>query len=189
MAPFKTSDDLVDGLQPRILDGLPAYGPPAIGFSSSGRGLHSEGLVVAFEGSGHNPWVGNFMRGMTKFDYVVEHPNKHHTIVIAGGEGYVVDPVSADLFSILGAAITGLVNHPMGDRLVFNFQDISFGALGRDGWVWKSRRVSWDGLRSLHVSENNLEGEAWRYDNAWISFNLNLETGAVSGGSYSEPNP
>lgn len=47
----------------RILPGLPAYGPAAEPFPSSGYGAYPEDVVVEFEDKDGHKWVGNFQRG------------------------------------------------------------------------------------------------------------------------------
>jgi len=70
-----------------VLDGLPAYGPMSEPFSTTGQGMHREGLVDRFfppTGS----WVGNFQRGLSSLDEVFAHPDGRHVVVVAGGTGY-----------------------------------------------------------------------------------------------------
>src|SRR6185312_14109421 len=80
----------------QILAGLPAYGALAISFSPDGHGGHSEGLVVEFSPPASPSWVGNFQRGGGRLDSVIQHPDDRHVIVIAGGQGYVIDPISRE---------------------------------------------------------------------------------------------
>src|SRR5262249_4803955 len=77
-----------------ILAGLPPYGAPALAFPSSGAGRHREGLVVRFNPGNVESWVGNFQRGATTYNAVLAHPDGRQVVVIAGGEGYVIDPES-----------------------------------------------------------------------------------------------
>lgn len=85
----------------RALPGLSAYGPLAKGFSLDERGLHREGYAIEFMPDTSESWVGNFQLGGSLFNAIIEHPNRHHVIVIAGGLGYVIDPVSRGLVTIL----------------------------------------------------------------------------------------
>lgn len=51
--------------------------------------------------------------------------------------------------------------------------------------VWKSRRISWDGMMNVTVAAATLVGEA--YDpmtDAWTPFEVDVETGELRGGSY-----
>lgn len=84
-----------------ILNGLPAYGPMAEPFTATGKGTHSEGLVVKFKNSTES-WVGNFQRGFSSLDKVLQHPNGHLVVVVAGGTAYVVDPRTRSLMQHFG---------------------------------------------------------------------------------------
>lgn len=76
----------------RALPGLPPYGELPLRFSAHGVGTHSEGFVVEFQTSTDRNWVGNFVRGLNKFDWIGSHPNGREALVIAGGQGYLIDP-------------------------------------------------------------------------------------------------
>lgn len=170
----------------RALSALPVEGAPAIGFSATGRGLQSEGFVVAVAMADGSHWTGNFVRGMTRFDFAVAHPNSRSMIFIAGGAGYIVDPESRMVSEHFGAAITGAIAHPSRSWLVFNNQGVGFLALGESGWVWASRRISYDGLEDLAVQGSTLKGNAWDPGDSWAPFVLDLDTGEHTGGACFE---
>lgn len=89
----------------RQLPGLPVYGPPAINFSDTGFGKHSEGFVVEFFPEEDRSWVGNFHRGMNRYDQVIPHSDGSHLIVVSGGSAYVVDPANQTVLETFGAGI------------------------------------------------------------------------------------
>jgi hypothetical protein len=168
------------------LPGLPAYGEAARVFSATGTGLQSEGLVVHFAPTGAPPWTGNFVPGrFTKFQLLVPHPNGQHAIIIAGGQGYIVDPSAEELVGTLGGAIVDAFSHPTTSALVLNHQNLRFEAIGATGRIWLTRRISWDFMRSLEHHGTTLTGEAWKPDDTWHRFRVDLDTRAVEGGSYS----
>jgi hypothetical protein len=170
------------------LTGLPTYGPPATSFSPAGKELHSEGLVVRFTASDGASWVGNFQRGGCYYDRIDHHPNEKDVLIIAGGQGYVVDPANRRLVALLGGGIVDLFGHPLQRAVVLNQQNLSFAAVGLTGNIWHSRRISWDGFRSVKIVGTKLSGEAWSpHNDEWRPFVLDLETGAVDGGSYPSP--
>lgn len=166
------------------LSGLPPYGEPALGFSPSGKGLHSEGFVVEFT-VGENSWVGNFIRDESGFDLATRHPNGQHAIVIAGGLAYVIDPVNKQLLHCLSDYIVYAFFYPQRQWLIINDWNTFFWALGPEGEVWRSRRIAWDEMRSIQVKDNILTGESSDLgDDQWVPFSLNLDNGAVEGGAY-----
>jgi len=178
----------VTSLNWEILDGLPAYGPPAHAFSATGLGKHREGLVVRVHASS-GAWVGNFQRGLSSCDDVLEHPNGQQVIVIAGGTAYVIDPEERQLVGHFGGQIQDVF--PLsGQSILLLGNGLWFEALGGDGLRWRSRRISWDGIRHVVLDGNLLCGEAYAPEGpegAWYPFQLDVLTGTVTGGSYYGP--
>jgi hypothetical protein len=168
------------------LPGLPVYGEPATAFSASGRGTYSEGFVVEFRLHDNTPWVGNFLRGATDFDLAGAHPNGVDALIIAGGQGFVIDPAQRQLRGTFGGTIVAAFSHPSCSAIVLNHQNISFEAIGAAGRMWVSRRISWDGLRCIESKGAVVTGEAWRFDDTWHPFRLDLNSGEVLGGSYDD---
>jgi hypothetical protein len=169
-----------------VLPGLPPCGEPAIAFSGTGHGLHSEGLVVRFGTDGREHWIGNFARGLTSFDCVLPHPNGSDILVIAGGQLYQVEPTMRHVAPQTSAAIVDAFSYSPSNAVVLNSQELWFEAIGPSGRLWKTRRISWDGMRSISVEGNMLRGEAWHFDGTWHPFQLDLNSGFVHGGSHDE---
>jgi hypothetical protein len=170
----------------RALPGLPSYGPPPVQFSATGQSKHREGFVVEFNYE-NGPWIGNFQRGTTGFDIVLEHPDGRSVIVIAGGAGYVIDPGAQNATSMFGGTVAGLIDTRSG-QVVFS-TSTEFEAYGPAGLNWRTRRLSWDGFRSVRVEGDNLKGEGWTFDgNMWIEFSVQLATGEATGGACPQTN-
>ncbi len=172
-----------------VLPGLPPYGEPARVFSATGTGAHSEGLVVRFTPPSARSWVGNFVPGqISAYELLAAHPNGRDAFVIAGGQGYVVNPLSQQIVETFGGAIVDAFMYPTKSALVLNHQDIRFEAIGAGGRSWLTRRISWDGMRSIERIGAMLTGEAWEPGaDLWHPFRVDLNTGAVEGGSYFGP--
>jgi hypothetical protein len=167
------------------LPGLPGTGPLPEQFSATGRGTHSEGLVVRFESQEGTPWVGNFQRALSSYDAVLRHPDGEHIIVIAGGQGYLIDADTRRAIGLFGAAIVQAHNVESLGLLVLDHQGVAFEAIGRQGRSWHTRRLSWDGFRKVEIGGTRMVGEAWNpMDKLWHAFVVNLKSGASSGGSY-----
>lgn len=167
-----------------ILFGLPPYGPMAFPFPSDGRGAFREGLVVRFHPVCSEAWVGNFQRGLTKYDVVLEHPDQRQAVVIAGGSGYVVDPELRKETHHMSDAINYAVSlQDLGEIVVGN--DLEFGAIRADGTGWNTPRISWDGIRNISISGSTLTGEAYSpLGDTWSPFTLDLLSGKVIGAIY-----
>lgn len=169
------------------LPGLPTYGPVAESFSATGQGTHREGYVVRFFPRNCEPWVGNFQPGLTSFCCVLPHPDGARMIVVSSGQGYVINPEDRESVEFIGAWYQ--TAHWRTDRSALLLgTPIDFEAIGRNGRLWRTRRVSFDGMRDIAVTESDLRGEAWSpLDDRWYPFRVDLSTGSVEGGSYIGP--
>jgi hypothetical protein len=162
----------------RILEGLPGTGDLPVQFSATGMGTHSEGLVAEFwlESTGES-WVGNFQRGLTHFDSILQHPNRHDVIVVAGGDAYVVNPETRTLQDNFGVVIETITPVPNQNYCIFG-TSTGFEAVGPGGRVWRSDRIALDGIRSVHVEGSTLKGEAYNGFDKWLPFSVDVLTGA-----------
>jgi hypothetical protein len=119
-----------------ILAGLPATGPYPEQFSSDGRGTHQEGVVVRVSPPNGTPWIGNFQRGGSGFSGAFPHPDGVSLIVIAGGEGYVVDPETRALRSVLAGSYAGAWLWAQQRLLLLDHSGVCFEAVGAEGTRW-----------------------------------------------------
>lgn len=166
------------------LPGLLGDGPLPVQFSATGTGTHREGLVVRFTPYGTR-WIGNFQRGLTEYDVLLPHPDREQVVVIAGGQGYVVNPETREASRIFGGAIVQAYTTDEPSLVIVDHQGISFEAIGPDGGDWHTPRLSWDGFRSVRFENGRMVGEAWSpVDDSWYRFEVDLATGATSGGSF-----
>lgn len=170
-----------------VLEGLPPYGPRAEPFPSIGRATYSEGFVVRFFPTNGDPWVGNFAAGLSSLCTVETHPDGQRLVIISGGAGYIINPENCKEVTEIGYWFTGLLR--VGDMLIMT-SPIDLEAIGPEGRRWRTKRISWDGLRNLALADDGrvITGEAWTFaDEEWIAFEVDLGTGEVKGGSYSGP--
>jgi hypothetical protein len=109
--------------------------------------------------------------------------------VVAGGTAYVVDAHSHSLVAHFGAQIEQIVHVPA-NGIVLLGNGLWFEALGPAGTAWRSRRISWDGMRNVSLTGTVIRGEAYApegSDGTWYPFEVDTTTGTVSGGSYNGP--
>ena len=166
-----------------ILPGLPPYGPSALPLPENGRGSFSEGLVVKFFPANRDAWVGNFQRGLTGPDIVLEHPDQRQMIVIAGGTGYIIDPETAMQTHQLSDGIKHVIPAPELGAVVLG-DDWQFESIRAGGLWWRSGRISWNGFRKLLKSGTILTGESYSsLDHVGSPFVLDLTSGVFAGGS------
>ena len=166
-----------------ILEGLPPYGPIA---EDCGGG-HSEGFVIRFRPASGDDWVGNFGGGMGGLDTVMTHPDGIHYIVLAAGKPFVVNPETKEYEEGPGWGIKLVLNLQEPQRVILG-NDICFYAVGMEGLLWETRRISWDGMRDIELKDGRITGQAWSFAAPeWSDFSVNIITGEVTGGSYTEP--
>ncbi len=167
----------------KILEGLPATGDLPIQFSSTGMGMHSEGLVAEFwSESSNESWIGNFQRGNNLFDHAVQHPNLVDVLVIAGGEAYVVNPGGRTLQETFGGTFETIIAVP--DQSLFILgTSVDFEALGSKGRARRSARIALDGITSMKLENGMLTGEAYTLEDQWIPFTLDVASGEFTGGA------
>jgi len=163
---------------------LPGTGPYPEQFSATGKGTHSEGFVVEIQPEPGDKWVGNFQPGLTRFSGIFAHPDDTHIIVVSGGQGYIVDPKSRELVETFGGQLQDATQLSEPDRLLFH-NGLWFIAFAKKGLLWRSRRISWDGLRDISIEEDRLTGEGYNVlEKRWQRFEVSLENGEAHGGAY-----
>lgn len=175
-----------------VLPGFPMQGPMPVPFSASEWGAawsgHSEGLVVRFLPDTPDQWIGNFQPGSGGWEGVLEHPNGAHVIVVARGQGYVVDPETCKIAVTFPRPIQHVVPLPKLDAILFS-DGLGFEALKKDGIWWRSPRISWDEMRNLKIEGTTLHGEAsapTHDGHAWTPFTLDLMSGQCKDGVHDE---
>lgn len=164
---------------------MPPYGPPAISFTHLGPRDHREGLVVRFFPAHGDSWVGNFVgaAGGPACDRVIAHPNKRDVIIVAKGEGCIIDPGTRKIRKQFAERVWDVLSVPALDLVVL--QGLAdFQATKTDDSGWRSNRISWDGFRNVKVHGTEVQGEALSPPDAWTPFCLNLLTGHCANGPY-----
>jgi hypothetical protein len=169
----------------RILKGLPGAGPWPEQFSEPGGSTHNEGFVVEFLPAMKPPWVGNFQLGFGTYSGVLRFPDGGPYVVIAGGQGYVIEFNEKQLLRRLGGGICSVVSVPQLSLLIFG-SPWNIEAWDANFMHWRSRRVSLDGIRNLRVERGWLKGMACALGDSEVPFEVNLETGEAFGGYIDE---
>ncbi len=176
-----------------ILDGLPAYGEMAIPIVDENEVFVSEGYVVKFYKDDGSTWIANFPKGFNNYSCVKELKNSNNLLVVAGGDGYLMNPnylePIKDFYYLIEEIIEkddGFVLSTLTDIIFLNeYAEIE----------WKTGRISWDGIKDLKLDGNILTGYAYDIgmydenndDNAWVKFTIDLETKKIEGGcNFSE---
>lgn len=140
--------------------------------------------------SGGNLWVGNFeeiWRGLPSSVHADLGPR--FTLVVAGGAGYIIDAVDRRLVQELAIDIQHVWFQQDLEAFIIS-NGLWFEAFGREARLWRSPRLSWDGIRNVERLGLTATGEAYdptSRDGDWVPFSLDLASGDVRGGSYGGP--
>jgi hypothetical protein len=149
---------------------------------------NGEGLVVRFFPKTIDSWVGNFLGGSTKFNFIVFHSNERDVIVVAKGEAFIVDPESRTVRDRFGYDIEAVIPLAAQGSLIFQGRT-DFRAVRADNSSWRSPRISWDGFRAIQIHGSKLKGEAWTpIGDKWMPFDLDLITGYCPNPAYNAQN-
>jgi hypothetical protein len=153
--------------------------------TESGKPFYSEGFVVRFFKSNGDNWVANFEPGWTKCNTVFDFPNSDNIIVIAGGQGYVMQPDNEKPIDTFGVTIDFVLR--IDDDKIIATDNTDVRELSSAGQLWRSPRISWDGIKDIKVEDGILTGLS--YDpmdeaNEWVPFSIDLTTKQIEGGSY-----
>ena len=137
---------------------------------------------MRFDGEGGS-WTGNFQRGCRGCEGVFPHPDGRSLIVLAGGRGYVIDPLSRQESNCWGLEVDW-AEHLEGEQTIVLADNIRIYILALTG-SWSSARISWDGLRHLKITESTVRGEGFSVmEGTWHPFSLNLVTRELTGAIY-----
>ncbi len=143
-----------------ILPGVPGTGSKIYHFHEK-EGTFSEGLAVKFTLEDGSAWIGNFQFGDYDLSGIFEFDDKQSVCVVARGVGYflyVKKPSNYEVLSCYPIIEVRAVPH----RQIFVFADFTkLTAYGPQGLLWKTPRISWDGIKITEVTPELIIGLAW----------------------------
>ena len=126
-------------------------------------------------------------------------PHPDCLCAVSGGYAYLIDTMRPEQFTMLryrpvldvlpyapdsfrrlpeNLRSAAEKQHSLSDGLLLFVSHHSAMAWGRDGEVWESDRLSWEGITNLRIEGNLLRGEGWDLTtDKDLPFALDLETG------------
>jgi hypothetical protein len=146
-----------------------------------------DSVYVRIEPQGGEPWIGAFARGFQSDDLVsgvYSWPDHKSVAVVSAGYGYVVkanDPTSWVRLQPMPVTDVRL----MPEQKVIVFTDFThMFAYNAEKNVWKSDRLSWDGITVTQVATNHIFGMAWdAMQDKEVEFVIDVRTGEHTGGA------
>ncbi len=171
-----------------VLKELSPYGRMYTRISADKKPFYSEGYVVKFKKSDGEEWIANFRPGWTDYDNVFDFPENNLIVVLAGGQGYIMDPDEEKPKMTFGLTITAVIQNDDGSLICSD--NVHILVLDKSSSeLWKSNRISWDGIKNLKLLKNKLHGQSYDPTNSkqpWSNFTLDLETKEINGGSFQD---
>jgi hypothetical protein len=105
--------------------------------------------------------------------------------VVAGGYAYLIDTRDPSRWEqLVYRPVTAVT--PIADQELLLFSSFhSLLAWGREGKIWQTGRLSWDGVRITAIRGETLLGLGWEMNtDRELEFEVNLRTGEHRGGGY-----
>lgn len=172
----------------RILPGLPGEGHGSLQFARPGQSIHREGLVVRVDGKDGGAWVGNFQRGPEGLDGVFPTPSPSVVCVVAGGQGYLVPVDNPTEYVVVDAMPIKEVRAIAAKGILIFVDYVRLVGYGPSGCLWRTRRLSWDGIRLTDVTPERIAGFGRDASQGTeVPFSVDVDTGRSEGGSTPEP--
>jgi hypothetical protein len=137
---------------------------------------------------GQEPWLGSFARGFESDDLIsgaYAWPDGVSLAVVAAGYGYVLKPAERGKNWVRlqpNPVTTVNVSKESGLIIFTDFTHMFAYSATRN--VWKTERLSWDGITITNVGASHIFGLAWdQTQDTEVEFSVNLKSGEHIGGA------
>jgi hypothetical protein len=144
-------------------------------------------VAVGVEPSGTAKWIGVFACGFESNKVasgLFSHPDPDRLCVVAGGYGYIMIVRDPELYErVIAQPVVSV--HPALEAGLLLFADFTnISAYGPEGIVWRTERLTWEGVRVTDVSATAVHGYAWDMPrDKEVEFTVDLKTGQHAGGA------
>ena len=144
----------------------------------------SESLWLEVNPSDGESWIGGFECGPGRLTGLFATPSPDVVCVVVKGQGFWVPVLlPGDVEIIRSLPIQEVFAIPGKPILVFaDYTELE--AYGEGGFLWRTERLAWDGLKVTEVTAETIRGMAWDSPaNREVPFAVDTESGASEGGS------
>jgi hypothetical protein len=144
----------------------------------------SEYLWFAVTPADGESWVGGFECGPGRLTGLFAAPSPEVVCVVAKGQGFWVPVLAPADYEIIRSIPIQEVLAVPGKRILVFIDYTELEAYGPGGFLWRTERLSWDGLKVTEVTAEMIRGTAWDSPaNREVPFSVDTENGASEGGS------
>lgn len=150
----------------------------------------SDGLTIRVQPKVAESWEGVFAfwdRSRTLLEGIFSTPSEDVLCVVSAGGGYMVHADKPQWWSDVPLVpITRVIQIVERDMLIFaGFT--SLVAWGREGEMWRTKQLAWDGLQITSIDGDRIVGLGFDpITSANVPFSVNVVTGEHEGGSSPE---
>jgi hypothetical protein len=165
----------------RELPGTGKLNVPVIFFPPPVNRPEHDGLWLTVRAANGRKWIGVFKFGYSAppaFSRVVSSPDPNRVCVLSEGAAYLVkadEPEAWERVPVIPVLDVRSVPE-QGFLILADF--IRMAAFDRNGLVWQSPRVCWDGLKIVSITSETIEGTGYDPTSSHDSrFLVDLKTG------------
>ena len=132
-------------------------------------------------------WIGNFEPGVEGLTGIFATPSEDIVCIVVKGQGYWVPVKSPKNYEIIPIIPIKEVKPVPGKNVMIFIDYLRIAAYGENGLLWKTKNLSWDGLKITEITQSKIKGLAWDMPNSKkVEFIVDVMTGLHEGGSNSE---
>ena len=170
----------------KVIEEMPNAAFERYYFPEGGKEGGRDGVLVSITPVDGNEWIGVFgsvQKYPKSLSKILSWPDDNKICVVSSGAAVIVDVNNPLNFELVGVEP---IFHaiPIQESGIVVFADFtSLIAYNEKGIVWKSKRVSWDGLEIISVDQSCINGSYWDIKSeSKTPFKVNIATGEVEGG-------
>ena len=144
-------------------------------------------MLVRVTPNSSKPWLGMFAFGDPTgrgLHGLFSCPNRDHLCVISAGRGYIVDSIKSCLVGeVPSFPVQEVIPLPKNHLLLF-VDFVTITAWSQNGLMWRTKRLSYDGLKIREIGPDAIVGSGWDPTNPNPpEFGVELSTGKSFGGA------
>lgn len=129
-------------------------------------------------------WIGEFEAGPEGLTGIFATPCPDSLCVVNVGQGYLVPTLAPNRFQVIPTLPIKVVRRVPEASILLFVDYTRLSAVGVDGLLWETPRISWDGIRLVEVSRDRVRGIGWDSPaNNEVEFSVDIQTGMAHGGS------
>jgi len=169
-----------------LLTETPGISPPHYYFPGATTRGGRDGVLVEVRPERGLAWLGTFAFGQVTPRGVVgvfATPDPQRLCVVSNGEGYLVSVMAPTEWEAVRATPIIDVRPVLAQGIIVFADYTTLVAYGQTGMKWKTKRLTWESLRIVEVTDALIRGEFWDIrSEGTTSFVVDLVTGMHEGG-------